>query len=281
MILVFLLLGGVFYFLFFSQVFSIRSFSISGGRSIDFDQLREAIGSFLNRRRFMFAANNFFILRQAELEETILSKFRRIEEVNIQKKFPNFFTSRRFSGAGLKIEIKEKNLNLIWCQRRLEDEVIPEEAVEPEEKLVLEEKRCFYLDQNGMVFGNAFEIDLENLDKAKLINSPFILVIEEGRISNPEERIADSKLVSFIFQIKSILPEETGLRMAKGSIPPNSAGQINVEIEEGWQIYFDTTRDLTSQVKILDLVLREKITQEERGVLEYIDLRVPGRIYYK
>lgn len=284
LILVFLLLGGTFYFLFFSQVFTIKNFSISGERSIDSNELKEAISSFLNHRRFIFAANNFFILKTTELEETILSKFKRIEKVTIQKKIPNFFTSRRFSGAGLKIEVKEKNLNLIWCQQKFKVSELPsglEEATKLEETVALEERRCFYLDQNGMVFGRPFDIDLENLEREKLINSPFILVEEEGRISNLEERIVAPELVYFIFQIKTTLPKIAGLRMMKGNIIPNSAGEIHIETEEGWQVYFDTTRDITSQVKVLDLVLREKITKEERETLEYIDLRVQGRIYYK
>lgn len=264
LILVFFLLGGIFYFLFFSQVFSIKNFSISGGRSIDSEELKKTINSFLEHRRFLIATNNFFIIKEQALEKAILSKFKRVEEVKIKKKFPNLLALHR-AGAGLRIEIKEKNLNLIWCQRRPE-----------------EERRCFYLDQDGMVFGKSFDIDLENLDREKLINGPFILVEEEREnFSSLEERIVAPELVNFIFQIKLILPKIAGLKMVKGDIPLDSAGQINVETEEGWQVYFDTTRELTSQVKILDLVLIEKITKEEREVLEYIDLRVPGRIYYK
>ncbi len=276
LILTLFLLGGIFYSLFFSQIFRIEKFLISGGRSIDSDQLGKTISSFLSSRWFVFTANNFFILKEAELEEIILSEHRRIEGADIQKKFPN----------SLKIEIKEKNLNLIWCQKESKDEVISEEDIEMSDvelpiSLTLEERKCFYLDQNGMVFGKPFGIDLENLEKEKLINSPFILVEEEGRISNLEERIVAPELVYSIFQIKTTLPKIAGLRMTKGNIVPNSAGEIHIETEEGWQVYFDTTRDITSQVKVLDLVLREKITKEEREALEYIDLRVRGRIYYK
>ncbi len=253
-VLILFLFSGIFYFLFFSQVFKINNFIISGGRSLVPEEVEETLRSFLNRRWFLIPANNFFILKEGELEKAILDKFKRIEGVDIQKGFPN----------ALEVEIKEKNLNLIWCQKKQE------------------ERKCFYLDQDGMVFGKAFDIDLENLDREKLINGPFILVEEEREsFSSLEEKIAVSELVDFIFQIKLILPKIAGLKMVKGSIGLASAGQINVETEEGWQVYFDTTRELTSQVKILDLVLTEKITKEERESLEYIDLRVPGRIYYK
>lgn len=262
LILTLFLIGGIFYFLFFSEVFKIKDFSISGGRSIDSGELKETIGSLLERRWFVFTANNFFILKKQELEKEILAQFKRIEAVKIQKKFPNL----------LKVEIKEKNLNLIWCQRKLKIQEVMES----------EEKRCFYLDKKGKVFGKAFEIDLKNLNREQLVNSPFILIEEEkDNFSNLDERITTPELIDFILQVKLILPKIAGLKMVKGNILLDSAGEIHIETEEGWQVYFDTTRDVESQVKILDLALTEKITKEEREALEYIDLRIPDRIYYK
>lgn len=275
LILTLFLIGGIFYFLFFSEVFKFKNFAISGVRSLDSEEIKETIEFLLEGRWLLIPANNFFIVKEQALEAAILSKFKRIEEIKIKKKLPNIFALHRAS-AGLKIEIGEKNLNLIWCERKIEvSESTPGEEGE-------EEKRCFYLDKDGMIFGKTFDIDLENLDEEKLVNTPFILVEEEkDDFSNLEERVATPEIVDFVLQIKLILPKITGLKMVKGSILLASAGQINIETEEGWEVYFDTTRGLTSQVKILDLVLTEKITKEEREVLEYIDLRVPGRIYYK
>ena len=46
-----------------------------------------------------------------------------------------------------------------------------------------------------------------------------------------------------------------------------------------WYILFDKSRDLKNQLQALELVLAEKI--EEREHLEYIDLRIENRVYYK
>jgi hypothetical protein len=49
--------------------------------------------------------------------------------------------------------------------------------------------------------------------------------------------------------------------------------------EDGYGILFDALGDIDAQLQNLDVVLREQV--EDRGSLEYIDLRFGDRVYFK
>jgi hypothetical protein len=55
--------------------------------------------------------------------------------------------------------------------------------------------------------------------------------------------------------------------------------EIKVMTSEGWYVLFDLTRDIKSQLSILKAALAEKIP--DRKNLQYVDLRIENRIYYK
>ncbi len=48
----------------------------------------------------------------------------------------------------------------------------------------------------------------------------------------------------------------------------------------GWQVYFNPAYSIDSQIKALETILDEQIKGDYKS-LEYIDLRIEGRVYYK
>jgi hypothetical protein len=63
-------------------------------------------------------------------------------------------------------------------------------------------------------------------------------------------------------------------------IKSQSVGDLEILTPEGWLIYLDITHPADIQIDALKRVLQEEI-KENRSRLEYIDLRVPNRAYYK
>ena len=59
-----------------------------------------------------------------------------------------------------------------------------------------------------------------------------------------------------------------------------SEKRLNTKTSEGWEIYFNLKGDLNWQITELGLVSEKQIPLEDRGELEYIDLRF-SRVYYK
>ena len=57
--------------------------------------------------------------------------------------------------------------------------------------------------------------------------------------------------------------------------------RVNIRTLEGWEVYFNLEDGVSQQIFNLDIVLKEKISPEERENLEYVDLRFGNQIYYK
>ena len=49
--------------------------------------------------------------------------------------------------------------------------------------------------------------------------------------------------------------------------------RFNIKTSEGWEIYFNPSKDLDWQLTELGILLKEKILPEKRRNLQYIDLR--------
>jgi hypothetical protein len=56
---------------------------------------------------------------------------------------------------------------------------------------------------------------------------------------------------------------------------------IRVTTSEGWRIFFNADISLSKEVDMLKVVLDEKVPNEKRSYLEYIDLRSDNKVFYK
>lgn len=91
----------------------------------------------------------------------------------------------------------------------------------------------------------------------------------------------DASFVTFLQQVQDELPEGTGGQVAEIRIPSLAAREVHFTLNNNWQVLFDVTRSAEQQLNILQQLLKETISEEEKKTLEYIDLRIPNRVYYK
>jgi len=75
------------------------------------------------------------------------------------------------------------------------------------------------------------------------------------------------------------LLQKIGLKVSSFDIESYPAEKLRVVTSESWYILFDLKRDIKSQLLALKVALDEKI--KNRMSLQYIDLRIENRIYYK
>ena len=92
--------------------------------------------------------------------------------------------------------------------------------------------------------------------------------------------IAES-FVSFITHVQDNLPDTLNADVAEIHIPSLAAREVHVLLSSNWQILFDVTREPIGQLDVLRRVINELISQEEQAQLEYIDLRIKDRVYYR
>ena len=108
------------------------------------------------------------------------------------------------------------------------------------------------------------------------------LTIEDGRGRdfNLTDVFDDRKLFEKISLTKGILDELKFIDYSNFFLPQGSF-DFWIKTKEGWHIYLDKENDIPTQLVALKKFLEEKLPAARRQTLQYIDLRVNNRIYYK
>ncbi|MCK4520376.1 FtsQ-type POTRA domain-containing protein [Candidatus Parcubacteria bacterium] len=145
----------------------------------------------------------------------------------------------------IKIQVEERKPVAVFCQNQ----------------------EYFFIDKKGIVYEKA-----ESNSMLKIKNLTFDRELELGN-----EVLAENELKQILY-IQSRIEDDLEIQIELAEIV--SASRLNIQISEGWQIYFNTQRALDWQLTELKLVLEKKIPQEKREGLEYIDLRFE-KVYYK
>jgi len=128
----------------------------------------------------------------------------------------------------------------------------------------------FYLDQSGV----AFLLDPKPLasvtDQLPFVIDPRSQTIELGRALVPES------FVRFAVALRRQFRDRSGIDLTGMSVSETTR-ELNVTTSNRLTIRFDTTRSLDPQLTTLAAI----ITTFGSSIRESIDLRVPGRVFYK
>lgn len=129
------------------------------------------------------------------------------------------------------------------------------------------EDDCFLLDIEGVVFEPVVSgaTDLVEIHDE----------LKSGRLG---EKVIEKELLEKILRVKDVLLENIKIKANKVFVFPQ---YFSIETADGWLIHFNPAEDLDWQITKLNAVLEEKIPKEDRGYLEYIDLRFGNFAPYK
>jgi uncharacterized membrane protein len=137
--------------------------------------------------------------------------------------------------------------------------------------LYCQKGKCYEMDDEGIIFKEEQEV-CGGLEVCVRDNS------------GPEVKIMDRALeaetIDFLLKTQEILKEKVNLNLVYFEINIYPPIEVQVLTSEKWRIIFDTSRDSAAQIGALKLVLEEKI-KDQRDRLEYVDLRVENRVFYK
>ncbi len=170
----------------------------------------------------------------------------------ILEKFPQIVKvslKRKFPGSVI-VQIEERQAAAVFCKT----------------------DNCFLIDKEGVIFENAASSsNLLKIQKAE----------ETGSLPqlNLGDKVLESNLVSSILNIESKLKDDFQIAVKEALAVSNE--RLNVKTGEGWEIYFDPTKDLNWQTTKLKAVLEQEISQDRRKSLQYIELRFGNLASYK
>lgn len=254
---------GNFYLIIFSSVFQINKISVNGAKDVKSEEIQKIADDILSVKFLnKIPKNNLIFLPEQEITRSILNDFPKIKEVTLTKKFMDHT---------LVINIIERESSAIWCR------VLPEESflVSSSSAGQLpnqapQAENCFFADAGGFIFG-----------EAPILSGGAVPTVYEQTASaiNIKDKVSNPRTLEFILAAKKELTA-VNLNLTDFVIKSQSLGDLEILTPEGWIIYLDISNSPASQVNALKRVLEEEI-KENRNRLEYIDLRVPDRAYYK
>ena len=197
-----------------------------------------------------FNYGNIFLITENEVKNDLIKKIPKISDVEIKKNLIK---------RSVKLTIKERERLGIACQ-------ISEQETENNEQV----GDCFYIDKKGVIF-----------EDAPQTSGSLILLIKDysQREFYLGKEIFEQRIVDFISQVRQSLSLEIDLMILDFNILSFPAKDLKVMTNEDWYIIFDLEGDIKNQLLSLKAALEEKI--QERENLEYVDLRIENRIYYK
>jgi hypothetical protein len=169
----------------------------------------------------------------------------------VKRKFPN----------RLVITIFERKIVAIWCKA----------------------ENCWWVDETGTIFKK-----LENqtaLTAAQQANTIFLRDTSQTatvRGKKEGEEALPGVVVVFCHQLFLRTKDKTGIELEREfQVPFSVAEEARATTKRGWRVYFSVAEPVEKELEILKEVLEKGISPTEQQQLEYIDLRLKGKIIYK
>lgn len=149
---------------------------------------------------------------------------------------------------------------LIWFFSKPAVAPAAEEENELLENIVFCPEKCFYLNQDGSI-----------LKEAPELKGSLITIIKS---STPP-----SQLLNYLLEIKKQFEKQKSIRLMEIELNESSS-VITVLTSENWRIIFENSSS-SEKIAFLLFNILDKEIKDKRQKLDYIDLRLENRAYYK
>jgi len=128
-------------------------------------------------------------------------------------------------------------------------------------------KQCSFLDEEGFIFEQA----------PFFSGDTYVKFYDEGEIQGVKNRLlTDTQFKGIIEFIKQLKLEDVNT----SKITLNKEGLYDISVLEGWKLKLNNNIDLDIALENLKLVLDRQI-KDNRENLNYIDLRIDNKVFYK
>jgi len=238
-------------FLLRANFLQIKNFEVLGAETIQPTEIKNVAANFISGNKFfLIPKSNILFLNEGSLSATLLSKFGRLEKVEISK---NFFNKQ----VGLKVT--ERKAEFLWCSSL---------------------DTCFFMTKDGLVFENAGFTGSDFLTSSVNRIEPINKIIFKGLLAgNPLMKnfatpVKIENYLKFVqvfkdagFEIFSIDIQSTDKAVAKSNI-----GDIIFNPEEP---------DLSTVAQNTILLIKETQSKNPTARFNYIDARFGNKFFYK
>lgn len=189
------------------------------------------------------AGQNMLWLQTDLLEQKIISNVPQVRTVHAERTLP----------GTLKIIIQEKTPRL----------------------LLLSGGKYYFVDEAGAAYEEARLETLPGVVLPTIKNNDTSARVAVGT------QVVEAAFIQFLAELQQQLPEILPAQVVEIRIPSLAAREVSFFLSNNLEIRFDSTRSGAGQLGVLRQLLTSHISPEEQPELEYIDLRIPNRAYYK
>lgn len=113
---------------------------------------------------------------------------------------------------------------------------------------------------------------------SKDLNPDFAMVSEN---CSDESKKRNKEKAAFILKANELIANKLDIKIKSFSLESCFTQKLAAKTDAGFEVYFNLSRPVDEQENVLYNVLIEKISKKDWGKLEYIDLQVEGKVYYK
>jgi len=291
---IFFICAGIWfgYFFIFSPNFSIKNINITGNENIPITEIQEIINEQLDKKAiYAIGQRNILFFSKNDLISAIGERYI-VENIKINKKLPftlSVHLEEKLARVVLRVKIP---ISITHTKAQAIEEDVEagqvagdqvshniedgEEEVEQGEEQISYSEDYYYLDVNGIVVSSA-EMSENDLQKFPVIE----IEIPDTQKINSRDILLDRETIEFIFSVYrtvSKMPQNVSVAYVKLDL--SIADEMTFVTTENWQGMLSTSVSLETQIKKLELALDEKI-KDKRATLQYVDLRIKDRVYFK
>jgi hypothetical protein len=239
-------LGICAYLFFFSTFLDISKMIIQGNQDISNVEISKVVEKSIEGNYLKYLPKkNFFLVSEKNIGSAVKNNFNRLEVSSIEKKFPDMIF----------VKVVERKAKLVWCSAGV----------------------CYFADRSGLVYGGANETE-ENLRAAN-----FLVVVDDSAIPvDMGKTKINPDFIGYIEAVNARMRDDLKVEPSASYHTPGIASQeVNVMTSEEWTLKISSEYSTEEAKKIIQTLFEKDLTEETRKNLDYLDLRVNGKIYYK
>lgn len=233
---------SIIWLIFISSLFKITDINIISDNA---DMGREDIVKTISNIAPFGLRENLLFLSKFRLQSELTASFPAITDIAVNKNFLHTLT----------VNFKKRIPVGIWCRTRNSES---------------SQKDCYYFDKEGIIFMIAPQTEGSLILKITDFSKGEVLL---------GDRVSDNNRIHFIISFRDFIHERNQFRILEFKIKPSFSIDLEAITDKNWSIYLDDTQDPIEAANNLLTSLEESV--KNTGNLEYIDLRIPSRIFYK
>jgi len=227
------------------QYVHISQIDITGVQTVKKERIQNRISQQLDTSRWkFFKARSIAFLPAHTIEQKVNSEFSRIKHVNITRRLPN----------KIRVEITEHTPMLVYCANQ-----------------------CYEVSRSGLV-----------IDRVKKSQSMLPQLTGYSSSFSDNNGLGDNLVTGreaqWIYTIIQQLQNRLELQVTRIDVQErfqDNIQRIRVYVDKGYYLKIDSETDVLHQIGVLEAVLVNTISDSKERDLEYIDIRIKNRAYYK